>query len=333
MVGAGEVENAKKMNGGLDVEQTDEVKWWDALETAIGTCAKQELEKGLQLIRECRHPDAQWMAALLPPPGTPMTKALVQEAMRKQGDDPRALYLLYMFGTKFTNIDARKRAAAMGYAPAQAICAPFADSEAESFSLAEKAAAQGDRSGLYRLGELLLNGSGCTADRARALEVLKRAATLGHERAQIRYGELAFADENWERHYWLGIAARRGLGNSFFSAMLRFLPSFENIEHGRILHTMATVLLGGIDEVRDMRLDEAEVKEAIERVLELHDAMLERARRAVDCWSMAAQRRGVVKDMRVVIAKMAWEEPWRWGEKEKAQEAQKQQQKKKAKRR
>jgi hypothetical protein len=34
------------MNGGLDVvEQTDEVKWWDALETAGGTCVKQELEK------------------------------------------------------------------------------------------------------------------------------------------------------------------------------------------------------------------------------------------------------------------------------------------------
>jgi TPR repeat protein len=231
--------------------------------------------------------------------------------MRKQGDDPRALYLLYMFGTKFTNIDARKRSAAMGYAPAQAICAPFADSDAESFSFAESAAGQGDRSGLYRLGELLLKGSGCTADPARALEVLKRAATLGHERAQIRYGELAF-DENWERHSWWGIAARRGLGNSFFSAMLRFLPSFENGEHGRILHTMATVLLSGIDEVRDMQFDEAEVKEAIERVLELHDAMLERARRAIDCWSMAAQRRGVVKDIRVVIAKMVWEEPWRW---------------------
>jgi hypothetical protein len=53
----------------------------------------------------------------------------------------------------------------------------------------------------------------------------------------------------------------------------------------------------------------------VERLLELHKAMLARARRAIDCWSMAGRRCGVVKDMRVVIAKMAWEEAWQWGEK------------------
>jgi hypothetical protein len=52
----------------------------------------------------------------------------------------------------------------------------------------------------------------------------------------------------------------------------------------------------------------------IRRILVLHDEMLGRARRAIDCWSMAARRCGVVKDMRVIIAKMAWEEAWRWGE-------------------
>jgi hypothetical protein len=48
--------------------------------------------------------------------------------------------------------------------------------------------------------------------------------------------------------------------------------------------------------------------------MELHGAMLQRARRAIDCWSMAGRRLRVVRDMRVMIAKMAWEEVWRWGE-------------------
>jgi hypothetical protein len=49
----------------------------------------------------------------------------------------------------------------------------------------------------------------------------------------------------------------------------------------------------------------------VERVFELHDAMLRRARRAIDCWSMAGRRCRVVKDMRVLIAKMMWAEVWR----------------------
>jgi hypothetical protein len=57
------------------------------------------------------------------------------------------------------------------------------------------------------------------------------------------------------------------------------------------------------------------------RVGELHAAMLGRARRAIDCWSVAALRCGVVKDVRVMIAKMAWAEAWRWGEHEHVQEA------------
>jgi hypothetical protein len=48
----------------------------------------------------------------------------------------------------------------------------------------------------------------------------------------------------------------------------------------------------------------------------LHDAMMGRARRAICCWSMAGQRLRVVKDMRVMIAKMLWKGAWQWGEKE-----------------
>jgi hypothetical protein len=43
--------------------------------------------------------------------------------------------------------------------------------------------------------------------------------------------------------------------------------------------------------------------------------MLRRARDAVACWSIVGIRRGLVKDVRVMIAKMAWEEPWQWSEK------------------
>jgi hypothetical protein len=58
------------------------------------------------------------------------------------------------------------------------------------------------------------------------------------------------------------------------------------------------------------------VLQKLGRVLHLHEAMVARAKRAIECWSMAARRCGVVKDMRVMIAKKAWAEPWQWGEKQ-----------------
>jgi hypothetical protein len=49
-----------------------------------------------------------------------------------------------------------------------------------------------------------------------------------------------------------------------------------------------------------------------ERVVALYDVMSERAREAID---IMGRRRGVAKDVRAMIGKMAWEEVWRWGEK------------------
>jgi hypothetical protein len=70
-------------------------------------------------------------------------------------------------------------------------------------------------------------------------------------------------------------------------------------------------------------MDDGFAVEDLERVFELHAAMLRRARRAIDCLSMAGRRRGVVKDMRVMIAKMLWAEAWRWGNSDNGEQARK----------
>jgi TPR repeat protein len=54
------------------------------------------------------------------------------------------------------------RAAEMGYAPAQAGLVAFMVRDGESaFRWAERAAAQFDREGLFRLGRCLHRGTGC----------------------------------------------------------------------------------------------------------------------------------------------------------------------------
>ncbi len=63
--------------------------------------------------------------------------------------------------------------------------------------------------------------------------------------------------------------------------------------------------------VFDEALEEDQM-DALQQVITLYNAMLDRARCAIHWWGMVGQRHRVVKDMRVKIAKMAWEEVWAW---------------------
>jgi hypothetical protein len=113
--------------------------------------------------------------------------------------------------------------------------------------------------------------------------------------------------------------ARGAWQASFVNDSLSLIAGFEVGELGRILHIVAPVLRANRN-VAEQEVFGKHHSEGTWRmllpVLELHQAMLDRARCAIACWSMAGCRRGLVKDMRVVIAKMMWKEPWRWGERE-----------------
>jgi hypothetical protein len=93
------------------------------------------------------------------------------------------------------------------------------------------------------------------------------------------------------------------------------VPSFERGENGRILHTVAPVLRDCPSVMGDLEmqgsLSSGEVA-ALTRVVKMHEEMLGRAKRAIDCWSLAGRHLRVVKDVRAMIAKLAWEEVWRW---------------------
>jgi hypothetical protein len=89
------------------------------------------------------------------------------------------------------------------------------------------------------------------------------------------------------------------------------------------LHIVAPVIRANLNIAKQKvfgYLIAASEVELLQQVIELHDAMIGRARRAIDCWSMAGRRCGVVKDMRLMISKMAWEEAWQWGEKDSVEE-------------
>jgi hypothetical protein len=305
-------------SGAHVVDVAEQCKWCDALDLMLQGRRRQ----GMQLARECQHPDAQWLVSLFPADADVKRKHIV-EVMLEQVEtrnDPRAM-LLVAWLADTDRMDLLLRAAEMGYAPAQGRLATVregADDADGAFFWATEAAARSDRYGLCRLGSYYKTEYGCTLDEAKGLALYKKAGELGDGEAQYYYGRDAYGEFAWERyHWWSRLASTRWAGHRLWNAMIRLLPCFERGELGRILHIGAPVIREHLNAdqllVFDYKISAQQLGE-LQCVLELHRAMLVRARRAIDCWSVVGRRCRVVKDMRVTIAKMAWEEAWRWGE-------------------
>jgi hypothetical protein len=300
------------------VTRAEQIKWWDACDALSVWGDEERFEEGLSLARESDHPDAQWLVSQVPGAGD-VNHQRMSEVMRGQVDDARASFFAWLFGAE-NGLDLLTRAAEAGYAQAQAQLAAFAVTGEDEFKWSQKAASAGDRNGLFELANCYSFGQGCAEDEAKALELYREAAELDCPAAQVLYAEAAFAKTDWEWFHWRGRAAERRVQCLLFvSAVLELLPAFEKFMLARIMHTAASAMRRNLDQETQrffyssfLTVDMARVT----RVLELHDALLGRARRAIDCWSVVGRRHGVSKDMRVMIAKMAWEDPWRWGDKE-----------------
>jgi TPR repeat protein len=296
-------------------DKAEQIMWWDVLDV-LEQQEERHVDKALQMARECRHPDAQWLASLFPA-GVAVTRRRMMQVMKEQGEDPRALHVTWLLGDD--DVEANElleRASAKGYAPAQAELSSALGGCPRSFELAQLSAAQGSRRGMGQLGWCLRYGAGCAKDANRAMELFRAAAELGDRDAQVSFVHLAFGPRDWRKFHWWSLAVARGAWQaSFVNDSLSLIAGFEVGELGRILHIVAPVLRAN----RNVAEQEVFGKHHSEgtwrmllRVLELHQAMLDRARCAIACWSMAGCRRGLVKDMRVMVAKMLWKEPWQW---------------------
>jgi TPR repeat protein len=308
---------------GLDIGTAEQIKWWDVLDS-LKKAAHGTVTAELQMALECQHPDAQWLASLFPA-GEPVSVARMRAVMLEKIEDPRAMFFASVF-TKVPNEDTAlwlMRSAKLGYAPAQAHLASLT-SRPSRFKWMERAAAQGDRHAMFLLGGVLYRGQNFQrgqsfkVDVARGTELFGRAAALGHPQAAFYYGEAAYDHFDWERYYWWGRSALRGVfERPLLESLLRLDGFFKDGQCGRILHTAAPVIRKGFDAARRSwfggRLSDTEA-ETLTGLLCMHEALLGRARAAIMCWSAAGRRLGVAKDIRVMIAKLAWEEAWQWGE-------------------
>jgi TPR repeat protein len=317
----------KKMNASgvavPAVDRAEQIKWWDvvdALSTRWATIQEEVAGTAemLRLARECRHPDAQWLTSLFPAGvGDGMTRHVMAEMLREHGGGPRTAFVAscakdagWMGLLRF--------AAANGYAPAQArLSASALIPEAEKFRLAQLACAQGDRCGIAQLAHCFRCGVGCEPNKERAVELYKEAALLLDPSALYYYGLLGFGPLDAERYHWWSLAVSRGFGQACRLGIIALLPSFEDGENGRILQVAGPVLKAdpGLPKMNPFCQWNPNEKEQALRVIELYETVLGFAQQTITCWGLVGRRCRVVKDIRVMISKMVWEETWRLGAK------------------
>jgi hypothetical protein len=308
---------------GLDTDRAEQIKWCDALD-ALST--RQDVERGLQMARECRHPDAVWLASLFPV-GLPVSRARMREVMLEDLDDPRAMHLAYELDVSEEGRDSEdlpRRAAEMDYVPAYATLSVVLQCHCnfeESLLWAQRAASLNDRTGLCQLAFSFQDGSSGPKDKQRALELYKEAAELGSALGMFSYGVLAHECNEWQQYEWMSRAVAKGhYGLCFCDRVLWRMPQFEQGRDSRILHIAAqTIRVADCDLATKLVFGERMSRKRVrmlQRLLELHDVLLGRAREAIGCWSVVARRRGMTRDARVMIAKMLWEQPWQWGAKD-----------------
>jgi hypothetical protein len=100
------------------VDVAEQIKWFDVLDALGNRRGKIDATNELRMVRECRHPDALWLASLLPSDVTLSCERL-HEVMVAQGEDPRAVCVSWLIGMLDDRVSLQ-RAAETGYAPAQA---------------------------------------------------------------------------------------------------------------------------------------------------------------------------------------------------------------------
>lgn len=204
-------------------------------------------------------------------------------------------------------MSALRRSAELGFAFAQALMAE----EGERCKFAQLAAAQGERDGFVQVGDMFRFGFGCERSLERAKKYCLLASELGAASAMIQVGEL-FDVSDPQRWQWWGRAA--GLGNSF-SFLSTFSKQVEGFKDGSgraaVMFSVGRALHGQVNEEERTIFGCPSQSESriglAKQAIAFYELQIMSCRKAVDHWTLVGIRFNVVKDVRVLIAKLIWD--------------------------
>ncbi len=300
-----------EMDSSCSIPHSVQIQWYEIRDLLL----RHQFAAAFEKASVCEHPDALWLRKVFAGKDSALLhdSKFVREVLLDRGeDDERALLFARLlrphppFGSGPAHAEdweaPVRRSAQLGYAFAQAWLAEQMDGE-ERFKLAQLAAAQGERSGLFVLGCCFLTGDGCKKDADEAKHFLLAAAELGHS-GSCRILTNGLLDSSSDRRFWRywEVAVASGVINmNNFDLAAKHVKSFDN-----------TAVVFAIGRTMKSRLVQDHVsfrtRRLVDRAICFYEGQLEACRRAIDSWTIIGIRFQVPKDVRLLIGRLVWKE-------------------------
>jgi hypothetical protein len=291
--------------------------WYKVRDTLFGeNYVVQDMKKALELACVCEHPDALWLTKLFAGRDVPSREEAKQVFLGDE-NDPRARCfggVLDAGPSESANVRSLGKqrvfeAAEMGNAFAQAWSVEHLLPDRSENCVGS--ACQLERDG-FRWCGFYFRMHGEWRDLEIAVECYFIAAQLGHVRAYVEFAKL-LEDSDPNQILWLGKAAQKGL-NSFFLVMKKQMTKFVCGGGDRgMVFAIGRTLKRNVDlEKRTIfgfwkNSDYDKYMELGSIALKFYNTQMLWYRRAVDCWTFVGLRNSVVKDIRLLIAKIIWD--------------------------
>ncbi len=183
---------------------------------------------------------------------------------------------------------------------------------------AEASALQGDRTGMQVLACLHSEGRGFERNQEQAVALWKKAVGLGCVESLYRAACLLDLYDLDTYRCW-GECLTKGyvpVSWALQEAATKLGKHFVRDgreDSGVALFEIGRVCRGRLEPDKCAAFGSALKMGPLLRAIAHFEASSAFARRAIDCWSVAGQRLGVVKDVRLLIAGLLWEERRCWG--------------------
>ncbi len=274
---------------------------------------EEELNEGLRVAAKSLHPDAKWLVSVLDPSKTWSRPNAKSTLLQQPVTDARAECFAALM-MKPTDFELLVKSAQKGYAFAQSVLASHSSGD-ECFRLANLAAFQDERDGHYVLGRCFENGLGCERDVELAFYHFEVAAAQDHAYSAFRLSR-KFDEFDSRRFYWL--ARAHALNFDVFLGEACILIegwSGPGCKRSNSLFLIGHVFKqGNPDKVRRqlfgkrLSLVKFDFDFHARVAIDFYESQLQKCQESVKWWSLVAIRLGVVKDIRILIAKLVWNE-------------------------
>ncbi|MBX9637291.1 MAG: hypothetical protein K2Q45_07050, partial [Nitrosomonas sp.] len=290
---------------------TVDQQWYLCRDTLIGcNYVEQNVPKALTLAKECLHPDAVWLNAVVANALIFCPRDLIGVlSEEKYKEDARALCFKYLLDQ--TNDDCLLKAANLGYVFAKVLViqnhyvfcrlVSISSNILNDLNITLKECCEtGEREAFFIMGCWLNFKHHREAD-----IYLEEAARLGHCEAMtflIQKKDI-YNPESW---YWSALLAKVGI---FSSIAKECLDEFKSNHF---------VVIFGFGKVAKIMLDlpitldiyriVGSVKnyETLSEAAAIYKKQLSCARKIVETWTLCAKRMGIYKDLRKLIGQFVW---------------------------